>query len=307
MSRNKYQSVVESISVPAGLEEKVLGAARRQEAGAGPERPVKRWARPALRAAACALCALALVVGNVRLRTPAPPAAPGETGGETVRQAEGLQPPLSFSFGLTAYAAGGEYSAREDGAIAFAMGDGMANPGEGDFTGCLFRVTGEEIASVALSLDRGGLYRYRILENLTEEEMACYRQNMGTRELATAAISQTEDGVWYMPEMSALGNEVQEAYDPEVRYGFWVPPEEMVYNTGLGITTEAKMEADFFDGAKLKVTAVFKDGSERTRTYRLRTGSLKVEWTEDYVLTVLPELAGEEDPCVYGIYATPED
>lgn len=304
MNRNKYQNVVESISVPAGLEEKVLCAARRQ--AEEPKRLARRRGRPVLRAAACAVCALALVLGNVRLRTPA---APAVSGGEAVPRTEELQPPLSFSFGLTAYAAGtgGEYSAQEDGSIAFAMGDGMINPGEGDFTGCLFRITGEEIASVSLSLDRGGLYRYRILENLTEEERTHYRQIMGTRELATAAISQTEDGVWYMPEMAALGSEVQEAYDPEVRYGFWVSPEEMVYDTGLGITAEAKMEADFFDGAKLTVTAVFKDGSERTQSYRLHTGSLKVEWTEDYVLTVLPEPAGEEDPCVYGIYATPEN
>ena len=51
---------------------------------------------------------------------------------------------------------------------------------------------------------------------------------------------------------------------------------------------------------------MFENGGEHTRTYRLHSGNLKVERTEDNVLTVLPELAGEGDPYVYGIYALPE-
>lgn len=306
MNGNKYQNVVENICVPTGLEERVLSAARRQEA----ERRRRGWFRPAARAAVCAVCALALVLGSVHLRTPAAPAETVPAGGnsETVRREESGFP-LSLSFGLTAYAAGtGEaYPAREDGVIAFAMGEGMTNPGEGDFTGCLFQVTGENIAAVTMSIDRGGLYRYRTLDHLTEEEMADFRQRMGTPELATAAISQRDDGVWYMPEMSALGSNVREDYDPDARYGFWVSPEDMAWNTGLGITTEAQMDADYFDGAALTVTAVFENGGESTRVYRLHSGHLKVERTEDYVLTVLPELAGEEDPWVYGIYAVPEE
>lgn len=308
MNGNKYQRAVESICVPTGLEERVLSAARCGEA-AGRREERRGQIRPLLRTAVCAVCALALVLGSVHLRPPAAPADPALEGGssETVRREEpGF--PLSLSFGLTAYAAGtGEaYPAREDGAIAFAMGEGMANPGEGDFTGCLFQVTGEDIAAVTLSIDRGGLYRYRMLDHLTEEEMADFRQRMGTPELATAAISQTDDGVWYMPEMVLLGESVREDYAPETRYGFWVSPEEMAYNTGLDMAAEAQRDADYFDGAALTVTAVFEGGGESTRVYRLHSGHLKVERTEDCVLTVLPELAGEEDPWVYGIYAVPE-
>ena len=120
--------------MPTGLEERVLSAARRQEA----ERRRRGWFRPAARAAVCAVCALALVLGSVHLRTPAAPAETVPAGGnsETVRREESGFP-LSLSFGLTAYAAGtGEaYPAREDGVIAFAMGEGMTNPGEADYTG----------------------------------------------------------------------------------------------------------------------------------------------------------------------------
>ena len=306
MKGNKYQNVVENICVPTGLEERVLYAARRQEA----ERRRRGWFRPAARAAVCAVCALALVLGSVHLRTPAAPADPVPAGGnsETVRREEpGF--PLSLSFGLTAYAAGtGEaYPAREDGVIAFAMGEGMANPGEGDFTGCLFQVTGENIAAVTMSIDRGGLYRYQVRENLTAEQMAEYRQAMSEGSLVPAAISQRDDGTWYMPEMTALGQSVQEDYDPEARYGFWVSPEDMAVNTGLGITTEAQMDADYFDGGLLTVTVTSSDGTEKTQNYRLHSGALKVEFAQDNSITVLPELAGPEDLFAYGIYATPEN
>lgn len=309
MNGNRYQKAVENICVPAGLEERVLSAARCREAERGGGSRGRLWFRPAARAAVCAVYALALVLGSVHLRPSAAPEVPSAEGGYGDRPAEGAPAlPLSLSFGLTAYAAGtgDAYPAREDGAVAFAMGEGMANPGEGDFTGCLFQITGEDIASVSLSIDRGGLYRYRVLENLTEEEMARYRQIMGTPALATAAISRTDDGVWYMPEMVSLGDSVREEYDPEARYGFWVSPEEMAYNTGLSMTAEAQMDADYFDGASLTVTAVSESGAESTRVYRLHAGSLKAERTGDDVLTVLPEPAGEGDPCVYGIYALPE-
>ena len=309
MKENRYQRTVENICVPTGLEERVLSAARRQ--GAAGRAAGRGRFRPVMRAAVCAVCALTLVLGSVHLRTPAGPMDPAPESGdsEAVRQEAPGVLPLTLSFGLTAYAAGtGEaYPVGEDGAIAFAMGEGMTNPGEGDYTGCLFRATGENIAAVTMSIDRGGLYRYRTLDHLTEEEMADFRRRMGTPELATAAISQTDDGVWYMPEMVLLGERAEEEYDPETRYGFWVPPEEMAWNTGLGISTEAQMDADYFDGAALTVTAVFESGGESTRVYRLHSGRLKAERTEDYVLAVLPELAGEEDPWVYGIYAVPEE
>lgn len=313
MNGNKYQTVVENICVPDGLEERVLSASRRRGTRQGFGRAAEGRFRPVMRAAVCAVCALALVLGSVHLRTPAAPAdsAPAD-GNPGVTGQEETVLPLSLSFGLTAYAAGtGEACpVREDGAIAFAIGEGMTNPGEGDFTGCLFQVTGEDIAAVSMSIDRGGLYRYRTLDNLTEEDLAYYRERMGTPELATAAISQRDDGTWYMPEMVLLGEQVREDYDPEARYGFWVSPEDMAWNTGLGITTEAQMDADYFDGAALTVTAVFENGGERTQVYRLHSGELKVEFAGDNTITVLPEpLSPEElerNAFVYGIYAVPE-
>ena len=217
----------------------------------------------------------------------AAPGTPGSTGREEAPPAQILVP----TFGLTAYAAGTDttYGPAPDGSIAFSVGEGCTTPEFGDFTGCLFQVTGENIAKVSLSIDR-----------------AEYRQAMAEGRIAPAAISQRDDGVWYMPEMTALGTGVEEDYDPDARYGFWVSPEEMA-PTGLGISIEAQMDADFFDGGLLTVTVTSGDGTEKTQTYRLHTGELKVEWTGDGDMTVLPELAGPDDLFVYGIYAVPED
>lgn len=337
---NRYQKLTEAIHTPAGLNDRVIFEARRRtaEAETAPRRERQSWGRPQtntaftaaaavprnwtrtlLRTAVCAVCALALVLGGFSLR-PAPTVEPGtssagSTGQEKAPPAQVLVP----TFGLTAYAAMTEsaYGPAEDGSLAFAAGEGCTTMDFGDFTGCLFRIAGENIAQVRLAIDRGGLYRYQIRDNLTEEQMGEYRQAMAEGSLVPAAISQRDDGTWYMPEMTALGQSVQEDYDPEASYGFWVPPEDMAVNTGLGMTTEAQMDADYFDGGTLTVTVISSDGTEKAQSYRLHSGALKVEFAEDNSMTVLPELVSQEElgngyfadnNCfVYGIYAVPED
>lgn len=307
---NRYQTLMERIHTPAGLNDQVLFEARRRAA----EPVSQRRRRPILRTAVCAVCALALLLGGFSLR-PAPTLEPGASGPDGSAGSADAGTPAQIlvpTFGLTAYAAMTEsaYGPAEDGSLAFAIGEGCTTPEFGDFTGCLFQITGENIAQVKMSIDRGGLYRYQSRENLTEEQMAEYRQAMADGSLAPAAISQRDDGTWYMPEMTALGQSVQEDYDPEARYGFWVPPEEMA-PAGLGITIESQMDADFFDGSLLTVTVISSDGTEKTQTYRLHSGPLKIEFNEDNFITVLPELASpeeqEENVFIYGIYAVPED
>lgn len=303
---NRYQTMLKDIHTPAGLNDRVLFEARRRAAA-----PVRRkW--PVLRIAVCTAAALVLVLGGVSLRT-VPVRNAGDGGALQSAGTEAVQGPvtqvLTPAFGLTAYAAWNDasYSPAPDGSIAFSVGEGCTTMECGDFTGCLFQITGENIDRVSLSIDRCGLYRYQSRENLTEEQMAEYRKAMEEGQIAPAAISQRDDGSWYMPEMTALGTSVEEAYDPDARYGFWVGPEEMAFNTGLGITTEAQMDADRFDNALLTVTVTSSDGTEKTQTYRLHSGELKVEFAEDNTIIVLPELAGEDNLFVYGIYATPEN
>ena len=187
-----------------------------------------------------------------------------------------------------------------NGGLAILSGQGSMDGELGGFTGSLFQVTGEEIRTVTLSIDKGGLYRNRLHTDLTQEDMAAARKAMEEGTMTPAAISQDENGVWSMPEMTVLGESVTEAYDPEVQYGFWIPPEELVTDREED-PEQFHANVDFFDGAVLTVTVALADGSSQSRDYRLSTGRLKVVWEEDGTRRLLPQLAGEEDPELYGV------
>lgn len=152
-----YKRFWDGVPLPNGLEDRVLRAAE--------ERPARHpfpWKRT-FRAAACALCALALVVGTVRIIRPA-------EGGVVLR----------YDFALRACAADETVNGR----LAFLPGEGRSENGTA-YTGCLFRLEGENIKTVTLQVEAGGLYR---------------------------------DGYF-----TDLGRSLTEDYDPEARYGFCLP------------------------------------------------------------------------------------
>lgn len=312
MKKNDYQNMMEHIQPPAGLNDQVLFAARQravEQEPAGPKRLAPRKRRPVVRAAVCAACALALVAGSVTLG----PIGGGETAADGVPVA--ALP--AFSFGLTAYAAdtGERYEANANGGLAFsAAGASRWSAGSGHYTGCLFQVTGEDIQTISLAIDREALYRSRTLSDLPREEVQKYLeaeasgteyQLPGGDEAINAIYSDEEEGTLTLDVVTDLGASVTEDYDPEARYGF------LIQDTG-GIDWEgdprtANQESiDRLDGARLTVTVTFTDGSEQTKTYQLSTGKLRVEYEEDGTVTLLPQLAGDEDPWIYGVYAVDE-
>lgn len=297
---NNYRKLMEDISVPEELETKVLWAARRQRAEqSGAERLAKRGWKPVLRGAVCAACALALVLGTVHLQ---PVEERGEQPGTTPVVT------LDYSFGLTAYAAetGETVTPNANGGLAFDSSSGMASEEIGHYTGCLFRVTGEGIETVSCSIDRGGLYRSQILTGLTDVEVQALWQAEEAGSPVCSVYGEDEDGPMNAEVMTALGTSVTEDYDPEVRYGFWVPPEEMVTDAALDMREQFWANIDTFDGARLTVRVSFADGGEESKTYILSTGRLRVEYHADGTRTMLPQLAGDEEPFAYGIYAASE-
>ena len=289
---NDYQKLIEDIPVPRELEARVLSAARRrntEQTDSG--QTAKRSWRPVLRGAVCAACALALVLGSVHL-------APrkGDTPGAA----------LDYAFCLTAYAAetGETVMPNANGGLAFDSSSGIASEKTGHYTGCLFRVTGENIKTVSLSVDRGGLYRSHVLTGLTDEEV----QELWREEEAGGPVcsvyGENEDGPMNAEVMTALGASFTEDFDPEVRYGFWTP--EYQEEADEDLRQAVWTGIDTFDGAKLSVTVTFADGRAQSKTYTLSTGRLQVKYGEDGTRTMLPQLAGDEDPWVYGIYAVSE-
>lgn len=298
---NKYRNIMEDIHTPAGLNERVLLAAR-QRTAEQPARPARRRARPILRAAVCAACALALVAGTVRLY----PAQQAEVSADGEAGPAVMAPVLSF--GLAAYAAetGELRAAGMDGSLALESGSGMASGKIGHFTGCLFRVTGEGIRTISLSVDQGGLYRSRTLTDLDTEDV---RQLFREEELGGVSYSvygEDENGPMNAEELTALGAAVTEDYDPEVSYGFWVPQELYSLEDAQGDLRQSSWDSiDTFDGAVLTVTVTFEGGAEQTQRYRLSTGRLRVEYDGDGRPHILPEWAEDEDLFVYGVLAEP--
>ena len=295
---NDYRKLMQDISVPKELETKVLWAARQQNTEqAAPKRFPKRNWRPILRGAVCAACALALVLGTVHLR-------PVEKSGEQMGNTPVMT--LDYAFGLTAYAAetGETVRPNANGGLAFASGSGMAGEEIGYYTGCLFQVTGEEIERVSLSVDRGGLYRSETRTGLTAEEVRKLWQAEEAGGPVCSVYGKDENGPMNAEVMTALGTSVTEEFDPEVRYGFWVP--EYREDPDADMRQAHWGSIDTFDGARLTVTVTFADGGEQSKTYTLSTGRLRVEYGADGTQTMLPQLAGDDEPFVYGVYAASE-
>ena len=158
---------------------------------------------------------------------------------------------------------------------------------------------------MTLSVDRGGLYRSETRKALSNDEVQTLWQAEENGELVCSVYGADEDALPDADIMTALGSEATEDYDPAVSYGFWVPPDEVLEKTG-----DAKQDLwdaiDTFDGAHLTVEVTFADGGTQSRTYTLSTGRLRLDQYENGTWTVLPQLAGDEDLFVYGIYAASE-
>ena len=290
--KRAYHDLMDKIPVPGGLNDRVLRAARQEEAS--PKRLEEGRRRPVLRAAVCAACALALVLGTVRF-APRPAEEPG-------------LPQLTYSFGLTAYAAdlGETILPNANGGLALLSGPGIMDRSRGDYTGCLFQVTGENIQKVALSVDRGGLYRSETRTDLTDEEMQDLWQAEANGELMCNIYQSGAANAPVIADiMTALGSEATVDYDPDASYGFWVPPEELP-EEGDDLRQDMWNAIDTFDGAHLTVEVTFADGGTQSRTYTLSTGRLRLDQYENGTWTVLPQLAGDEESFVYGIYAASE-
>ena len=289
---NRYQNLMGNIQAPARLTEQVLAAARREVSGRAVVRrtPVRR---PLLWGALCAAIALVMFL-NIPAYADPVDSGPGQTAGPAA--------PVRLTFGLTAYAAdsGLQYAAGADGSLAMGSGSGMYWAEQNEFlTGSLFQVTGGDVRSVTLSLDRGGFYSYRVRNGLTDGQMREIREAQARGEVAPAAIDQDLEGSWSFQEMIPLGDTVSMAYDPDIWYGLRIPG----WNETGDMQAASQTAIDGLDGGLMTVSVTFTDGTEQTNTYLLHTGRLRL--AADGSNTPLPELAGENEAYLYGVYASP--
>lgn len=307
-------SNLQSTKAPDELKQRTLLAARelrREEQENTPQHlaaaPAPRRRMPWLKRSLAAVCALAVVLGGTKLfYHPA--------DGNVIDPATAL----ANTFGLVAYAADtGATMAPKDSKIVFDSGSGADDPENGFFSGCLFKVTGENIKTVSATMDKGSLYRAKTIE-IGKDDVQPMLARTDSRTAGAAQVmvygtggnSNSEtDAVdhWFADLCYKLDNGFTEDYDPDASYGFWAP-------AMLEIDPESDMQqewhsrVDTFDGAKLTVTVTFTDDTTQTQTMHLKTGKLACEYIDD---VSGPQLTGEvltdaqaaEQGYLYGVYA----
>ena len=302
--KSHYKNMMEKIKAPDTLKDKVMNAAYAAQSPVAENTRHQTGRHTVFRVAVCSACALVLVSGGLffsRSNTG------GSVGGKNAVDSNKSSLSAAYHFGLEAYAADiNEIYSPKDNKLAFsiASSSGGEVEGKGDYTGCLFRVTGDGIKAVSATIDRGGFYRYKKLTNLTKDDIKAIYASEANGSLAADCqfASSDDEKTWCSEQMTALGNSFSEAWNADSSYGFWVPPESTKQNPDADLQAAAHEGIDTFNGATLTITATFEDGSKQTKTLHLKTGKLKVVYN-DKTQIVLPELASADDPYTYSVYA----
>ena len=189
------------------------------------------------------------------------------------------------------------------------------------FPGCEFLVGGNNIRSVSLQIDRGGLYTVAA-ETLTDIEAREKRKELEQNadyiaenykitdyEIDETDASQDDSIVTfytktYVGQTLTLegGEEMQE------RIGFYLPDEAFSdADEAADLRQAAHQSLDYLNGAVLSLEVTFSDGAEGNYSYRLNTGKIKYSYEGGEGHT-LPEFLSDEEtqdqPYVYGILLT---
>lgn len=285
---------MKNIKAPDELKARTRAAVREEKSRT--RQPVRSM-RGGMKRLLAAACAFAVVLGGAALHG-------RQTGSDPVTD-------IAHTFGLVAYAADtGEMRQPKDSKIVFDTGSGADDPEKGFYSGCLFKVTGENIKTVSATIDRGAVYRTKTVKDTSADRDEWVRtMYQGTNPAIDGA---DRIMVWGSDEMHMyadlcwkLDNGFTDEYDPDVSYGLWLPSRQEDADDDLQDSRHKSV--DGFEGAKLTVTITFNDGSEQTRSMTLHTGKLGVEYKDDTSgpsLTgeVLTDAQAEEQGYLYGVY-----
>ena len=300
---------LKDIKAPQELKERTLAAAREaRKLTNEPLHAVPRHSWGMAKRLLAAACAFGIVLGGTAVYRTHNGTA--QTGSAAVADA------ISHSFGFAAYAADtGELRQPKDSKIVFDTGNGADDPEKGFYSGCLFKVTGEDIKTVSATIDKGAVYRTKTVKDTSDNRDEWVRSmHQGTNPELNGADTVMvwgngpEEGTeqMYADLCWKLDNGFTDAYDPDASYGLWLPSQPQSADDDLQDSWHAAV--DGFEGAKLTVTITFTDGSEQTRSMTLHTGKLGVEYKDD---TSGPSLTGEvltdeqaaAEGYIYGVYA----
>ena len=300
---------LKDIKAPQELKERTLAAAREaRKLTNEPLHAVPRHPWGMAKRLLAAACAFGIVLGGTAVYRTHNGTA--QTGSAVVADA------ISHTFGFAAYAADtGELRQPKDSKIVFDTGSGADDPEKGFYSGCLFKVTGENIKTISATIDKGAVYRAKTVKDTSADRDEWVRSmHQGTNpELDGADTVMVwgngpEEGAeqMYADLCWKLDNGFTDAYDPDTSYGLWLPSEPE--NDDEDLQQAWHEDVDAFEGAKLTVTVTFTDGSAQTQSMTLHTGKLGIEFHDGesgFSLNgeVLNDAQAEQKGYVYGVYA----
>jgi hypothetical protein len=331
---NTYRTMIVDTEAPDYLPDRVLQQAHAQStqhSAAQPNRPsahrmpsTKHPRTKRLAIAACTVLALGAGTLAVASYTGWP-----NTGNEGSPAQASSTIPGPFDFSIKAYASSTNtlLSFGDNGMIAFdretltGLPQKPAYYSEGFFTGCLFRIQGDNIASASASIDRGQLYAYTANEFIKSSDPERWTEALSWKP------SKTGNGGYYGAYDAVQPEEMNDGLDhgdPNklcrvallslLGQSTTINADNLsAMNAGdysIGLWTNEDYDdsshdifgnvIDTLDGAHLTITTTFTDGSVSTKIIELHAGDLKGQYVDaEYGGTrrfqILPEFANAED------------
>ncbi|MBR1816732.1 MAG: hypothetical protein IJ763_08530 [Lachnospiraceae bacterium] len=187
-----------------------------------------------------------------------------------------------------------------------------AGGGEAGFTGLIFKINGDNISHVKLNIDKNGFYTMTKQANLSGSQAD--ELSGQTTDIYTESYNQygdLENDNWNLEHMLAVGNSIDEDYNPDTYYGFYISEDTInqvaASDENDDIRAEWHKGIDTFDGASLDVIVTFTDGTTSSRTYKLSSGKLALAIDEnDHILGTLPKfITSDGEPYLYGLLGEP--
>ena len=154
---------LKDIKAPQELKERTLAAAREaRKLTNEPLHAVPRHPWGMAKRLLAAVCAFGIVLGGTAVYRTHNGTA--QTGSAAVADA------INHTFGFAAYAADtGELRQPKDSKIVFDTGSAADDPEKGFYSGCLFKVTGEDIKTVSATIDKGAVYRTKTVKDTSDD------------------------------------------------------------------------------------------------------------------------------------------
>ena len=243
---------------------------------------------------------------------------------------------LTSGFAVRAYAADGSSMLElgSDGTVVFGrntnagMPVGDAYQTEGYFTGCLFRVEGENIARVQMNVSRGELYSF-VSERFTRSEepgkwtealnWKPTKRGTGTYFGAYDAVMpvSVNDGLPKDSPDKSVGVDLSKRLGSTIDVSAEDDPGIATGDTNFGLWTNEAYASDtdafsavvdLFDGQTLTLTVTFDDGHTSTQVIELHAADFRAEH-DGGETTVIPEQVdrsqlAEDENYVHTLYGT---